>query len=157
MIDKALAKEKITFRRTIKILLLGAGESGKSTFLKQMKIIHGQEFDDEAVKEFKTVIYGNIVKGLRVLIDARDKLNIPWGEEGISRHGSYVFGCENANKLDEVSFQNYVEPMKALWKDSGIQQAYDRRREFQLVCIICIFFNISLFYTAFPKLKGIFL
>ena len=37
MIDKALAKEKITFRRTIKILLLGAGESGKSTFLKQMK------------------------------------------------------------------------------------------------------------------------
>ncbi|CAC5402350.1 Guanine nucleotide-binding protein subunit alpha-12,Guanine nucleotide-binding protein subunit alpha-11,Guanine nucleotide-binding protein subunit alpha homolog,Guanine nucleotide-binding protein G(o) subunit alpha,Guanine nucleotide-binding protein subunit alpha-13,G protein alpha q subunit,Guanine nucleotide-binding protein G(q) subunit alpha [Mytilus coruscus] len=134
MIDKALAKEKITFRRTIKILLLGAGESGKSTFLKQMKIIHGQEFDDEAVREFKSVIYGNIVKGLRVLIDAREKLSIPWGDEENSKHGTFVFGCENANKLDEMTFQKYIEPMIELWKDSGIQQAYDRRREFQLVC-----------------------
>lgn len=132
MIDKALAKEKITFRRTIKILLLGAGESGKSTFLKQMKIIHGQEFDDEAVREFKSVIYGNIVKGLRVLIDAREKLSIPWGDEENAKHGTFVFGCENANKLDEMTFQKYIEPMTELWKDSGIQQAYDRRREFQL-------------------------
>lgn len=136
MIDKALAKEKITFRRTIKILLLGAGESGKSTFLKQMKIIHGQDFDDDAVREFKGVIYGNIVKGLRVLLDARDKLSIPWGDEVNSKYGSFVFSCDNANKLDEVTFQPYVEPMKALWKDSGIQQAYDRRGEFQLVCIL---------------------
>ena len=43
-IDRDLKVEKRRFERMIKILLLGAGESGKSTFLKQMKIIHGVEF-----------------------------------------------------------------------------------------------------------------
>ena len=43
-IDRDLKVEKRRFERMIKILLLGAGESGKSTFLKQMKIIHGVDF-----------------------------------------------------------------------------------------------------------------
>ena len=43
MIDRQLAQEKKNLRQQIKILLLGAGESGKSTFIKQMRIIHGEE------------------------------------------------------------------------------------------------------------------
>lgn len=132
-IDRLIAKEKAQFRRTIKILLLGAGESGKSTFLKQMRIIHGQDFDDESIKEFKSVIYGNAVKGLRVLIDAREKLAIPWGDQENAKHGAFVFSYNTSTKLDETSFVQYVEPMRCLWQDKGIQAAYDRRREFQLV------------------------
>ncbi|XP_069123245.1 guanine nucleotide-binding protein subunit alpha-12-like isoform X1 [Argopecten irradians] len=132
-IDKTLAKEKVQFRRTIKILLLGAGESGKSTFLKQMRIIHGQNFDDEALREFKVVIFANIVRGMRVLIDARDKLGIPWGDEANAKHAVYVFSYDTNNKLDETTFWDYVEPMKKLWGDSGILAAFDRRREFQLI------------------------
>lgn len=30
-------------------------------------------------------------------------------------------------------FQHYLPSIKALWADQGIQNAYDRRREFQLV------------------------
>ncbi|KAK3090354.1 hypothetical protein FSP39_011132 [Pinctada imbricata] len=131
-IDKLIAKEKVHFRRTIKILLLGAGESGKSTFLKQMRIIHGQRFDEGTVREFKSVIYGNVVKGMRVLIDAREKLGIAWGEEDNVKYGSFVFGYDPSCKLDEASFAQYIEPMRHLWKDAGIMQAFDRRREFQL-------------------------
>ncbi len=43
-IDRELRQEQRRFQRMVKVLLLGAGESGKSTFLKQMKIIHGVEF-----------------------------------------------------------------------------------------------------------------
>lgn len=38
MIDKMIAKDKKTNSKQVKLLLLGAGESGKSTFLK-VKIV----------------------------------------------------------------------------------------------------------------------
>ncbi|XP_071426868.1 guanine nucleotide-binding protein subunit alpha-12 isoform X2 [Pithys albifrons albifrons] len=62
-IDAMLARERRAVRRLVKILLLGAGESGKSTFLKQMRIIHGREFDQKALLEFRATIYENILKG----------------------------------------------------------------------------------------------
>ena len=115
------------------MLLLGAGESGKSTFLKQMKIIHGQEFSDDQVREFRMIIYGNIIKGMKVLADARDKLNIPWGDPANVKHADFVMSHDNNQLLDPSNFVQYVQPCKELWKDSGIQSAFDRRREFQLV------------------------
>lgn len=132
-IDKQLRQEKIQYRRTVKILLLGSGESGKSTFIKQMRIIHGKDFVDEELKHFKPIIYGNIVKGMKVLVDARDKLHIPWGDEGNIGHASMVFSFDNNIKLDELVFRQYVPAIESLWKDSGIRSAFDRRREFQLV------------------------
>lgn len=70
-------------KREVKLLLLGAGESGKSTFLKQMKIIHGHTFDPIVLEEYREVIYNNIIRGMKVLIDAREKLCIPWQDDGM--------------------------------------------------------------------------
>jgi len=52
----------------VKLLLLGAGESGKSTFLKQMRILHGEGYDKEALMKFRSVVYSNIVKGMKVIM-----------------------------------------------------------------------------------------
>jgi G-protein alpha subunit len=71
LIDKQLAKDRMQLRRTIKILLLGSAESGKSTFLKQMRIINGKDFIGEELKMFKLIIFSNIIKGMKVSIPSR--------------------------------------------------------------------------------------
>ncbi|KAB7498654.1 hypothetical protein Anas_00534 [Armadillidium nasatum] len=93
----------------VKLLLLGAGESGKSTFLKQMRIIHGFRFDQEELNEYKLIIYRNIVLGMKFSI------SMP---------------------LETEDFLEYSPSVKELWKDPGIKEAYRRRSEFQLVSIL---------------------
>ncbi|XP_047222233.1 guanine nucleotide-binding protein subunit alpha-12a isoform X2 [Girardinichthys multiradiatus] len=134
-IDAMLARERRAVRRLVKILLLGAGESGKSTFLKQMRIINGQEFDKKALLDFRDTIYENILKGMRVLVDARDKLGISWQSCENEKQGMLVMSWEGrvgASGVEPSEFQLYVMALSALWADAGIQKAYARRSEFQL-------------------------
>ncbi|KAL2297808.1 hypothetical protein Nmel_016373 [Mimus melanotis] len=145
-IDKCLNREKTYVKRLVKILLLGAGESGKSTFLKQMRIIHGQDWDRAAREEFRATIYSNVIKvlfpvitGVRVLVDAREKLHIPWGDPANQSNGDKVMAFDTRavtvvqGMVETGVFLDYLPAIRALWADSGIQHAYDRRREFQLV------------------------
>ena len=146
-IDRQLRKEKDRLRRTVKILLLGSGESGKSTFLKQMRIINGNDFVDEELKHYRSVIYGNIVKGMKVLIDARDKLGIAWGNEDNARRAQFIFDCDSSVKLEETVFVQFVPAVNTLWADSGIRTAFDRRREFQLVHYFTSYTLISVLFV----------
>uniref|UniRef100_A0A3B1JI38 Guanine nucleotide binding protein (G protein), alpha 13b n=1 Tax=Astyanax mexicanus TaxID=7994 RepID=A0A3B1JI38_ASTMX len=137
-IDKSISKDKTYVKRLVKILLLGAGESGKSTFLKQMRIIHGQDFDQRAKEDFRATIYSNVIKGIRVLVDAREKLHIQWGEPSNQEHGETVMAFDTRSSkmmhgmVETKIFLQYLPSIRSLWADSGIQHAYDRRREFQL-------------------------
>ena len=60
------------------MLLLGTGEAGKSTFVKQMKILYGIGFTDEEKNTFRVDILNNVVDGIKTLIDGMDKLSIPY-------------------------------------------------------------------------------
>lgn len=76
---------------------------------------------------------------MRVLVDAREKLHIPWGDGDNQQHGDSVMAFDTrsakmaSGQLETGVFLQYLPSIRALWADSGIQHAYDRRREFQLV------------------------
>ncbi|KNE57784.1 hypothetical protein AMAG_04635 [Allomyces macrogynus ATCC 38327] len=56
-IDAQLPAARQRAMREVKLLLLGAGESGKSTILKQMQLIHGVGYSDEERAAYKEIIY----------------------------------------------------------------------------------------------------
>lgn len=77
--------------------------------------------------------------GIRVLVDAREKLHIPWGDPDNQQHGDSLMAFDTRSammangQLESSIFLQYLPAIRALWADSGIQNAFDRRREFQLV------------------------
>lgn len=58
----------------------GTGESGKSTFIKQMRIIHGSGYSDEDKRGFIKLVYQNIFMAMQSMIRAMDLLKIQYGD-----------------------------------------------------------------------------
>lgn len=75
-IEKTLQKEKKTESKQIRVLLLGAGESGKSTIFKQMKIIHHKGYSKQECLALRPVIWGNIIRNMKALVAASLVLGI---------------------------------------------------------------------------------
>ncbi len=55
---------------------IGAGESGKSTIAKQMKIIHLDGFPEAERMSYKSIIYNNVVVSMKALTTACRDLDI---------------------------------------------------------------------------------
>ncbi|KAJ3116843.1 hypothetical protein HDU96_008624 [Phlyctochytrium bullatum] len=83
-IDSLLKAEAKASVKSVKLLLLGPGDSGKSTLLKQFRLIHGHGFTDQERKTFRSVILGNLMGSMKTLITAMDLLQIPYGSRPTS-------------------------------------------------------------------------
>lgn len=79
-LDRKLKEDGEKASRDIKLLLLGAGECGKSTILKQMKIINMDGFGKEDFEQYKGIIYSNTVQSLGSIVKAVDLLKISYGD-----------------------------------------------------------------------------
>mmetsp|Transcript_40652 Transcript_40652/g.69370 ORF Transcript_40652/g.69370 Transcript_40652/m.69370 type:complete len:429 (-) Transcript_40652:404-1690(-) len=67
-IDMALKRAKFEEEGKIKLLFLGAGESGKSTIFKQMRLLYGPGRSDEELRMFGVTARSNIVVAMRKLV-----------------------------------------------------------------------------------------
>ncbi|XP_066500150.1 guanine nucleotide-binding protein G(t) subunit alpha-2 isoform X1 [Hoplias malabaricus] len=157
-LEKQLQEDADKEAKTVKLLLLGAGESGKSTIVKQMKILHQGGYTKEEQIAFKAIIFGNILQSALALIRGMEMLGINYGSPAaqvcISRlvhkkmffmdnYISFPFPFtvqEDGQKLQNLadSTEDGTLPtelsdvIKRLWKDSGVQAAFERAAEYQL-------------------------
>ncbi|KAI9349773.1 guanine nucleotide binding protein, alpha subunit [Obelidium mucronatum] len=92
-IDKQLQSERKSLDKVIKLLLLGPGDSGKSTILKQFCILYGPGFSDHDRSAFHTVIIVNIVSCAKTLVSQMKALEIPYGFEPPKDVASVVSNC----------------------------------------------------------------
>ena len=84
-IDKELATERARAKCKVKLLLLGAGESGKSTIVKQMRIIHGAGYNSSDCIQYRRIVYSNTIESLCTILHAMKHLKIEfsncWGRK----------------------------------------------------------------------------
>eukprot|EP01126_Amoeba_proteus_P036097 TRINITY_DN3665_c0_g1_i19.p1 TRINITY_DN3665_c0_g1~~TRINITY_DN3665_c0_g1_i19.p1 ORF type:complete len:159 (+),score=22.59 TRINITY_DN3665_c0_g1_i19:98-574(+) len=139
-IERTLQIDNKTQSNVIKLLLLGAGESGKSTVAKQMKIIHKNGFSEEELLSFSNVIHSNIYQAIRTMIQALDDLNVQVSAAHKVRHdlvrrdsqGKDILSSFRTPFVDKLT-PEMGEMITTLWKDPGFVEIYSRRSEYQLI------------------------
>ncbi|AQZ11126.1 GPA1 (YHR005C) [Zygosaccharomyces parabailii] len=76
-IEQSLQMGKQNDKNEIKLLLLGAGESGKSTVLKQLKLLHKGGFTHQERLQYSQVIWADAIQSMKILVIQARKLGIP--------------------------------------------------------------------------------
>ena len=109
----------------------GAGESGKSTILKQMKLIHEGGYSRDERESFKEIIFSNTVQSMRVILEAMESLELPLDDQRAEYHVQTIFMQPAQIEGDSLP-PEVGNAISVLWKDAGVQQCFQRSREYQL-------------------------
>jgi len=132
-IEKTINADRTKQQKSVNLLLLGAGDSGKSTIAKQMKIIHLNGFTEEERKEWSPIVFKNTIYSMRIVIrkafDFGYQLlpeNQPYSARLLDKEDP-LFGSFTV----EVTQEN-APILKALCADPAIKQTYARSAEYQL-------------------------
>jgi len=128
-LDTYLDMEDAINSSTFKVLLLGAGESGKSTVVKQLKSIYKLPIDAAELQSFATNIHRNTVLSMQTFIEAASNLHIEFTNPDDQRRANEVedFVFDPETKRMPMSI---AENIQYLWHHPVIQEAYKRRSEF---------------------------
>lgn len=139
-IDATIKGWKQKQKTEIKLLLLGTGESGKSTFIRQMRIIYDNGFDDgERIKLIGSIMQ-NILQSMKTLVEAMSTLNIDYECKSNIRNGQLILAADIDTFVRKAS-SKYVSAIKELWADAGIQECFLKRQAFQLIDSIRYYAN----------------
>uniref|UniRef100_A0A1I8F0Z2 G-protein alpha subunit n=1 Tax=Macrostomum lignano TaxID=282301 RepID=A0A1I8F0Z2_9PLAT len=121
-------------------LLLGTAASGKSTFLRSLRIIHKDQFDEREVRSFQAVIYANVWRGIMKLLFIKKQLGIKWesSKPGIAAVKSMLALESEIGQVNVVScnitedqFLRAAPHIRTLWCDSGVRESFERRHSVQ--------------------------
>eukprot|EP01084_Bolivina_argentea_P209404 356698_1 len=132
-INEATEKYKAVEQIKYKLLLLGAGESGKSTLLKQMRMLHGRQFDQSELLAAKPHLTQNVIEAMRTLAIYSDIL-ADQGKNTRVNEDNKEIRDRVARMSDKQKFtREHYEDFIKLWNDEGLRRTLDYRNQFQLI------------------------
>jgi guanine nucleotide-binding protein G(o) subunit alpha len=116
-----------------KLLLLGAGESGKSTIFKQMKGIYGGGWGEEERKSYTMIVYSNIISSLKTLIEMSFALK-EHGAEGTDIKAENLPAVQSLRHLEDNTEidEKMAANIHQVWWDPGVQRTWDYRSMYYL-------------------------
>ena len=120
------------------LFLQGAGESGKTTVFKQMRVLYGvEETAEERQKAYEHVVYNNIVASLKLMAGYGREQKDQFDLSGVA---------DNLAVLDATAPEGPLTPangpqLKALWQSDEFKKIWDAREHYQIVDSVEGYFN----------------
>lgn len=127
--DKEAAKAAAAAetKNTAKLVLIGPGESGKSTIFKQMKIIEGREgrqgISEEERRGFTSIVRVNVLSQFKLLLQICKEENIPFPKQDAVEN---IFSGEDIPEWKP----EFADILKDAWADPTVKKLFSDRDSF---------------------------
>ncbi|XP_075880402.1 guanine nucleotide-binding protein G(o) subunit alpha-like isoform X2 [Nelusetta ayraudi] len=131
-IEQDLHEQARSEVNVVKILMLGAAESGKSTLLKQIKIIYSHGFSKPELLSFKPAVLDNLLMSMKFVLRGMGMLRINLANKDNKVHARSILSCSQCLGDDQELLPFVAHACCALWADHGVRMAAARGYEFEL-------------------------
>ncbi|KAF1737715.1 hypothetical protein BB8028_0002g03340 [Beauveria bassiana] len=147
-IDRIIEEDSKRLKKECKILLLGSGESGKSTIVKQMKIIHLKGYSDDELYNYRPTVFKNLVECAKAIITAMQQFGIEPQIAENRKHMAFLMEYQA-----ESGPQAQIDPqvgtaVQSLWSDPAKDRLMEHQTEFYLMDSAEYFFQEAMRIVA---------
>lgn len=130
---RVAAALSLDFRRVLTPGVTGSGESGKSTIVKQMKIIHLKGYSQDELASYRPTVYKNLLECAKALCTAMRQFEIEPAQDENRAYCEFLLDYS----LD-TNPQARIDPrvgvaIEAIWNDPAREQLMERQTEFYLM------------------------
>ncbi|CAM9684978.1 unnamed protein product [Choristocarpus tenellus] len=135
-VDLQLARAREEERTHYKVLLLGPGEAGKSTVLKQLKCIYKGGIPIAEQRMHGRAILKNTIQCMQAILTAM-------GHLGLSVDSRLRGAKSRVAALPESGgiTPSIAKDIAALWRDRGVQKAYSQRSRYWILDAAAYYFK----------------
>ncbi|EDQ85799.1 uncharacterized protein MONBRDRAFT_34038 [Monosiga brevicollis MX1] len=126
-IDAQLRKEARAAAGKVKLLLLGTGECGKSTVLKQLRILHGHGFSEQERRGLRLLVHQNLMMSMAAILEALWRKG-HLSQADIEAEAKKFVLDYRSNRLQRAP----MDLMRKLWADDVVQATMLLGHTFQL-------------------------
>jgi len=128
-LEKQLLKERLENLFMFKILLLGAGESGKSTIVKQIKLIHSKKNTKQELNIIADSLNQNVIDCMKALLYACQKFDYKLDDQYDNKTAETIMEFDEGERIG----YELGEDITRLFNSKAVKSAYKRRSEFWLL------------------------
>lgn len=135
--NQALQAKIKAQKGSFKLLLLGAGESGKTTVRKQIQLLHGDGFDQDERVSYREKIWYNLIDGTSAIVRAQQTVGIKISDAGAKEAAEKILAEDT--RLSEPLAANRAQmtpelagAIQLLWQNEDVQSIYTANAEYQL-------------------------